>query len=111
MDIDKFSEEEKARVLYERERPQSLARDILDEWPQNARYTATMARLTLAYNQQVSCYRGNFKGCMDGVLDGIVTAYRGVDGWGIDRAIQAEGETVARDRQEAKNGFISRFGL
>lgn len=109
-DIQKFGEEIKNLKLFEYKNPPRLARDLLDEWPENMRLNAEMARKMLSEKNRAGLYRGVFKDCMAGIIEDVPTAYRSVDGWGIKQAITAEGQTAKREEEE-KKGFLSNFGL
>lgn len=107
----KFSEQEKARALYEARNPESLSRDILNEWDTNQKPNARLAQLRIAHESLDLTWRGPYT-ILSGLFSKVVTYNGNVDGWRIVKAIEAEGMQVARQQEEAKKkGLLGGIGL
>lgn len=109
-DIEKYVEKIKAQTLYEAREPESLARDILKQWDTNQRVNEKMAKRVISGEQVGTTYRGIFKESMKGLMDGIITMYRGMDGWAITKAIEAEGQRASKE-QEEKKSLLDKLGV
>lgn len=110
MESGKYVDEQKKKLLYEQQNPESLARDILDEWETNQRVNEKIARRVLSGQKMETTYCGVFAEKMKGVGNGIITMFGGMDGWRINKAIEAEGQRASKEAEE-KQSFIEKLGV
>lgn len=106
--MDKYSDSEKARLLYQHANSDALPEHILQ--PGNERQNAEMAILCLLSDGLLGCW--DTKYLLEGQTSNskkVISTYATIEGYRIAQAIIAEGKKSLRAEAEEKKGLLSKF--
>jgi hypothetical protein len=109
-DIEKFADEFKKRVIYEKQNESRLSSDLLQQWETNKKTNEKMAKLIICKRLSINWFKGCFAGIGVNLPEQIEIENGNVDGFRIEKAIIAEGMTLQKEKEE-KKGFLDKLGL
>lgn len=109
-DIKKWIEELKNKTLYEAKNINNLPLMILSQTETNARYNERMGRLKISIENVHATFPDGYRELFEGFFDRIVTPYRSLDGWSVEKAIEAQQALAAAEEQDKKKGILGIFG-
>ncbi len=70
-----------------------------------------MAQLKASVDKVIVTFPDGYRELFEGFFESVVTLYRSMDGWSVDRAIEAQGVVVAQENEEKKRkGVLGLFG-
>jgi len=113
-DYEKYIEKAKNQALYEAKNMSHLSMELLKQSETNRRFNVELARWYASGKLLIGTFQEPYKSVFDGCLDEVVTVFRSVDGWSVQRAIEAEGQTVQRalnEEQKQKKGILGALGI
>lgn len=110
-DIQKFVDKIKDLKFSEERKPDRLSRNILDIWPGNQIVNVDMARRLTIGKVAEGTYQGVFakSDTVKDMYDDIVVTNKSIDCMSIDKAIEAEGVAVQREKQD--ESLIEKAGI
>ena len=111
--MDKFVEEAKRRLMYERESGNDDVSLMLDYGGVNTRLNEEMGKCKISFNGVVSCWSGAWNENFKGLFDDLERFYLGLNGYARVQAIEMRGQSAIAEREvmekKERSGILGLF--